>query len=333
MVIGKSTKKRRLVCRIPQDDGTFREITRGPGRILNISTAGFDVDHSLLGAMYKQGMRAGRDLSLSPRTLFDWQEARPGLDYSKPEDRRIAVQDASAAAGILWDVETRVREWDKPEVEHHEWIRYYGNAWVPVPADSWLKDHPAAWGKCQGTWTLLGDELTVLAVDMSLTRDSTAVDEVVLLGDGRIAVTATIWHPDGGQIDHLEVYNYLKGRARELGRRFRGVVYDPRFFELPARMLEDEEGLEVIQFDQTPTLMAPAVGETFTAIIDQMIVHDGDPDFTAQVLAAAKRVQERGFTLSKGRSKRRIDATVAMCMGVWVLKNVKPKVNWANTVW
>ena len=51
MVIGKSTAKRRLVCRLP--DG--REVTRGPGRILNISTAGFDVEHSLLGARYLLG--------------------------------------------------------------------------------------------------------------------------------------------------------------------------------------------------------------------------------------------------------------------------------------
>src|SRR5487761_1087816 len=78
MVIGKSTKKRRLICRLP--DGS--EVTRGPGRILNISTAGFDVDHSLLGAMYKHGKRAERDPALAPRLLFDWREARPGLDFA-----------------------------------------------------------------------------------------------------------------------------------------------------------------------------------------------------------------------------------------------------------
>ena len=89
----------------------------------------------MLGAMYKHGKAAERDPSIAPRLLFDWREARPGLDYSKPEDRRVAVQDASAAAGILWDVEARVREYDKPQVESHEWIRYYANSWVPVPAD------------------------------------------------------------------------------------------------------------------------------------------------------------------------------------------------------
>jgi hypothetical protein len=328
MVIGKSTKKRRMICRFP--DG--REITRGPGRILNISTAGFDVDHSLLGAMYKHGKRAQRDPELAPRLLFDWREARPGLDFSQPEDRRIAVQDASAAAGVLWDVEARVREYDKPEVESHEWIRYYANAWVDLPADSWLQDHPAAWGKCQGEWTLSGDEPAVLAIDMALKRDSVSVRELTLLHDERIATTNRTWYPADGKIDHLDVWQHIRDRADALGPRFRGLVYDPRFFELPARMLE-EEGLLVIEFSQSPQQMAPACGLAFDKIIHQQIVHTGDPDETRQVLAAVKRQQERGFTLSKGRSRIHIDAAITLCMGVDALARLTKKIDIMNTIW
>ena len=329
MVIGKSTKKRRLICRMP--DG--REVTRGPGRILNISTAGFDVDHSLLGAMYKHGKRAERDRGLAPRLLFDWQEARPGLDFSKPEDRRIAVQDASAAAGILWDVEARVREYDKPQVESHEWTRYYANAWVGVPADSWLKKHPAAWGKCEGTWELAGDEPAVLAVDMALNRDSVSVRELTRLHDGRVATTNRTWYPDGGKIDHLEVWQYIQDTATALGPRYRGLVYDPRFFELPARLLE-EEGFLVIEFSQGPASMAPACGLAFDMIIGQQIVHTGDLDETRQVLAAVRRqIDTGGFTLSKGRSRIHIDAAITLCMGVDALARLAKPVVWANTVW
>ena len=35
-----------------------------------------------------------------------------------------------------------------------------------------------------------------------------------------------------------------------------------------------------------------------------------------------KREQDRGFTLSKGKSKRPIDGAVSMCMGLWVLHEV-----------
>jgi phage terminase large subunit-like protein len=333
MVIGKSTKKRSLVCRLP--DGS--EIQRGPGRILNISTAGFDVDHSLLGAMYKHGKAAERDPSIAPRLLFDWREARPGLDYSKPEDRRIAVQDASAAAGILWDVEARVREYDKPQVESHEWIRYYANSWVPVPADSWLAKHPAAWGKCAGTWELAGDEPTVLAIDLSLSRDSTAVVEVVQLHDGRLAVTAKIWLPAGGRVPHKDVSGYVLRRIAELGDRFRGVVYDPALMQQIAEDIEDA-GVVPIEFSQEPSFMAPACAATFDAIVGSedappRIVHDNDADFTRQVLGAARRQTEKGFTLSKGKSRGKIDAAVGMCMGVQATAILPPKVDPLQTMW
>lgn len=328
MVIGKSTKKRRLVCRLP--DG--REVKRGPGRILNISTAGFDVDHSFLGVMYKHAKKVERNQSLEPRLLVDIHEAPDGLDYDDPDDRRRAVIAASDAAGVLWDVEARVREYTKPKVEKHEWIRYYANRWVEVPADSWLKDHPAAWGKCEGTWEITGDELTVLAVDMSLRHDSTAVVECAKLADGRVGVTAKIWAPAQGIVDHLEVFDYIRERGLELGKRLVGVVYDPRFFEVPARMLEKSK-LDVIQFDQTTNLMAPACGMTFEAIVKTLIVQDGNPDLGAMVKAAVKRPGERGFTLAKGKSKRPIDGAVAMCMGYSTVMGAKPKTNWANTVW
>ena len=327
MVIGKSTSKRRLICRIPQPDGSVREVTRGPGRKLGLSTAGVDVDHSMLGAMYKQG-------ATTPKLLFDWQEAPDGLDYDTPEDRRRAVIAASAAAGILWDVEGRVREYDKPEVARHEWIRYYANRWVDVAADSWLSEHPAAWGKCQGTWDLAGGEPTVIAIDLSLSRDSTAVVECTQLADGRIAATAKIWWPKPGVlVPHKDVSSHVLTRITDLGERFRGIVYDPALMQQIAEDIEDA-GVEPIEFSQAPSFMAPACAATFDAIVGGRLVHDGDADFGTQVKSAAKRPHEnRQFTLSKGKSKGKIDAAVALCMGVQGLALIPPKKKWSSTVW
>lgn len=302
-VIGKSTKKRRT--------------PRGPGRILNLSTAGFDRDHSLLGAMYKIGQRAERKPDLAPRFLFDWREAPDGLDYKRRDHRERAVRAASGAADVLWSVTDRVNDWGKPSMPPHEWIRYYANKWVDVADDSWLKEHPAAWPDCRGEWVSDESNPFVVAVDMALKRDSVAVSRVEGLPDGRFAVASRIWSPEGGrQIDHLDVFNHVRSLAR--GSGFRGVVYDPRFFELPGRMLEDE-GILVIQFDQSPQRMAPACGLAFDLIVGRKVVHDGDPELAAHVTAAVKREQERGFTLSKGKSKRPIDAAITVCMGLWIL--------------
>jgi phage terminase large subunit-like protein len=292
---------------------------RSTGREINLSTAGFDIDHSLLGDMYKHGKRVQRDPGLDPEFLFDWQEAPDGLDYTNPTDREVAVRAASKAAGVLWDVADRVRRYDAPGVQKHEWIRYYANRWVDVAEDSWLKDHPAAWGECEGDWVSSPDNPFVVSVDMALKRDSVAVVRVEQLPDGRFAVTAKIWQPDSGPIDHLDVFNYVRLLAH--GPGFRGVVYDPRFFELPGRLLEDQ-GILAIQFDQAPVRMSPACGLSFDLVVGKKLVHDGDPDFGAHVKAAVKREQDRGFTLSKGKSKRQIDAAVAMCMGLWILHEV-----------
>jgi phage terminase large subunit-like protein len=317
-VVSKSTRKRRT--------------RRGSGRVLNLSTAGFDVDHSLLGAMYKLGKRALRDRSLAPRFLFDWQEAPEGLDYRDPEQRALAVRAASAAADVLWSVADRVADWTKPNMPNHEWIRYYANRWVDVADESWLKDHPAAWPDCRGTWESSEANPFVLAVDMALKRDSVAVDRLERLPDGRTAVTARIWRAEhhDGRIPHADVWRYVRRLA--VGAGFRGVVYDPRYFQLPAEQLEDE-GVEVIEFDQQPARMAPACGHAFELIVNRLIVHDGDPELSADVLAAVKREQERGFTLSKGKSRRHIDGAVSLCMGVWVLEQVaevaaEPTVAW-----
>lgn len=304
-VVEKSTRKRRT--------------SRGSGRTISLSTAGFDKDHSFLGALYKMGKRAERDPRVAPRFLMDWREAPDGLDFKLAAHREKAVIAASGAAGVLWNVKDRVNDWGKPAFPPHEWIRYYANKWVDVSEESWLKDHPQAWMACKGEWESDQANEFVITIDMALKHDSVAVSRLEKLPDGRIAVTSRIWEAMGGRIDHLDVFNHVRKIA--VGPGFRGVAYDPRFFEVPGRQLEDE-GILVIQFDQTPQRMAPACGLTFQMIIDGKIVHNGDEQQTAHVNAAVKREQERGFTLSKGKSKRHIDFAITLCMGVWLLHQV-----------
>lgn len=329
-VVSMGASKRTLTYRMP--DG--REFKRGPGRVIDLSTAGFDVDHSMLGAMYKQARREQQQRQAT-RFLFDWREAPDGLDYDDPAQRAIACRAASGAADVIWSVAARVAEWDDDDMPKHEWIRYYANRWVDVAEESWLSDHPGAWAACQGSWDLAGDEPAVLAIDMALKRDSVAVVEVRALPDDRFAVTSRIWYPADGAIPHLAVFEWIRDRALELGAAFRGLVYDPRYFQLPAEQLEADHNLLVIQFDQSPTRMAPACGAAFDRILAGTIVHNGDVELAMQVKSAVKRQWERGFTLYKGKSRRHIDACVAMCMGVWALAELlhDPEPSVLDQIW
>jgi phage terminase large subunit-like protein len=307
-VVGKSTRKRRTAA--------------GSGRKLGLSTAGFDIDHSFLGSMYKRGKKAQKNPKLAPRFLFRWFEAPDGLKYERKADRIKAVKAASPGAGSMWSITDRVNDWGKADMPPHEWIRYYANRWVDVASESWLKDHPGAWGECEGTWTSRPTNPFVLAIDMALNRDSVAVNRIEELPDGRYAVTAKVWKPKSKTepIDHQAVWAYIVDQAK--GEGFRGVVYDPRFFELPARLLE-ERGILAVQFDQHPARMAPACGYAYDAILGQRVVHDGDIELGTSVKAAVKMPQERGgFTLKKSKSKRPIDACIAFVMGLYVLAEV-----------
>ena len=301
-VIGKSTNKRMT--------------PHGSGRILNISTAGFDVDHSLLGAMYKHAKRVLNNPDQDPRFLADIHEAPDGLDYDNPEHRAIAVRAASNGAGVMWHVADRVAAWTDPGMQAHEWIRYYANRWVDVAEESWLSEHPMAWSNCKGDNTIPRGAEVKVAVDMALKRDSVAVLVGWVREDTKVAVQCKIWRPSGGQkIDHLDVVNWIR---QDLSRRYTltEITYDPRFFEVPARLLEDE-GFNMVEFPQSVERMTPACGEALVAILNGDVVHDGDPDFTSHVTSAVTRQNERGFSLSKGKSKRQIDAAIALVILLW----------------
>ena len=51
-------------------------------------------------------------------------------------------------------------------------------------------------------------------------------------------------------------------------------------------------------------------------IVSGKLVHDGSPAFTDQVLSAAQRMTDNGWRLSKGKSRRKIDACIAMIMAL-----------------
>src|SRR5207249_2564192 len=102
---------------------------------------------------------------------------------------------------------------------------------------------------------------------------------------------------------------------RSASRRYKleSCAFDPRFFDLPARQLIDER-VRMIEFPQSLERLTPAVSGTHEAIRKREISHDGTREFAEQILNAVPRFNESGFTLSKGKSRGRIDAAVALCM-------------------
>ena len=184
----------------------------------------------------------------------------------------------------------------------HHWLRFVCDRPAPQGFTSWLGTEAAAvWESMTSPYALVEGAPTWVGVDMARTRDTSAVVSIQQRPDGKYHAFCRIWTPrPDAPIDATDVMEYLRGLDR--GYDLRAVSYDPRSFDVPASFLEDE-GLPMIEIPQSIERMTPAVGDTFAAIRSGRITHDGMDAFTTQVLNAVPRFNERGFTLSKPKSR------------------------------
>lgn len=236
-------------------------------------------------------------------------------------DRRAVVDGLRAAYdpqsltenGGWVDVERIADECADPGVRPQDARRFYFNIPDEANDDSWVERE--VWEAGADASVVIPDGAEVFCgVDVALYRDNTAV-AVVWPSDGKFVVQAKTWDPkETGEVDVTDVMAYI----RDLSFRFklREVVFDPRFFDVPAKMLE-ADGVPMVELPQTSTFMVPACGFAYEQIRSGNVVHDGDPTLTAHVLAAAQRPGESGWTLSKNRSKHVIDACIAMVMAMY----------------
>ena len=273
-------------------------------QIVAITTAGFDMS-SICGLLYGYGQKVCRGEIDDETFGFWWWEAAEGCDLA---DRGAWLEaNPNLAEGLLdpEDMELAVRQTSEVSVR-----RYRLNQWVRTAADSWLPQ--GAWELCRGDSNLVDGAPTWIGVDMALKRDTTAAVAVQHV-DGKIHTQAKIWLPDGGVMDVAAVESHLL----EMSQRYdvQEVAYDPAFFQRSAEALS-EQGMPMVEFPQSPQRMIPACGHLYEMIVNQRLVHDGSPVFSDQVLSAAQRVKDNGWTLSKGKSKRKIDAVIALAMAV-----------------
>ena len=189
--------------------------------------------------------------------------------------------------------------------------------------ECWLGDDgKKVWDQLEDPYEMVEGAPTWVGVDVALKHDSTAVVWVQQRDDGRWHVGSKIWNPtEDGRLDVSDVMQTI----RDLGARFdvREVSFDPRFFDLPAQMLLDE-GYPLVEIPQSLQRMTPAVGATFEAIKRGELSHDADAALTAHVLNAIPKMNETGFTLSKGKSRGKIDGAVALCIA-YHRANSKPE--------
>lgn len=276
--------------------------------VVGIGTPGFDKSNALWHL--RRRILEGRDV--------------PGFrytEYAAPEgcavDDEAAWEEANPALRSGYMEVAALRTAVELSPESH--FRIFRLGQYVDGVEGWLgPDGRKVWEALGSPWPFVPGADTWVGVDVALVRDSTAVVALQERPDGRLQVTAKIWQPTPGEpVDVTDVMQHL--RRLDKAFRLRQVGYDPRFFDVPAKMLSDE-GLPMIEFPQSVERMTAAIGGLYEAVKRGEIAHDGDLEFTGQILNAVARYNERGFTLAKAKSRGRIDAAVALAIAHWLAK-------------
>jgi phage terminase large subunit-like protein len=71
-----------------------------------------------------------------------------------------------------------------------------------------------------------------------------------------------------------------------------------------------------VEFPQSTARMVPACGTLYEMIVNGTLAINADPMFIDQMLSPAQRQTDTGWRLSKGKSKRKIDAAIATALAV-----------------
>jgi phage terminase large subunit-like protein len=188
------------------------------------------------------------------------------------------------------------------------------NVWIPAEK----------WAACEEPGYEIPDgEDIYVAVDASISHDSTAIAWCARAGDDRVGGMAHVWSAragspahefvDGGRIRFKPVESFI---AEVLNSRWRvvEVVYDPRFFEQSAQELSDL-GFLVAAMNQQGVVMRGAEQKFHDAVTETppRFVHGGDPVVSAHVAATVAEKTDV-WKIRKAKNTAVIDATVAMVM-------------------
>lgn len=286
----------------------YDQMTLGSGaRIepmtISITTAGFDPD-SLAGRLYHYGKQCASGEVDDPSFGFWWWEAMADCDINDKRQWRIA--NPNVAEGLLSEEDLEAATKQSSESAFRRWRL---NQWVRAQ-ESWL---PAgAWDRCKGEIELDADLPMWVGIDMALKHDSIAVVLAQPQSTG-VVLRSKIWQPTEESVNISEIEAYLRNLHEHYN--VQEFAYDPAYFQRSAEALLDD-GLPMLEFPQSAQRMVPACGHAYEMIVNQKVIHDGSPTFSDQVLSAAQRITDNGWRLSKNKSRRKIDACIAMVIAI-----------------
>jgi phage terminase large subunit-like protein len=279
--------------------------------LIAITTAGVKTDttgqDSIAYNLYQYGQKVARGEVDDPTFFMAWWEAPTEADHRKPETWSVAnlgFGDICSAE----DFESAVRR--TPEAEFRT---KRCNQWVSSQV-SWLPT--GAWEACAGETTVEGKDY-ILGLDGSFSGDATVVTYTTIEEIPQVGIVGA-WekdpqiHDDTWRVDVLEVEETIRRFVRD-NPGVKEIACDPYRWTRTMQLLA-EEGYPIVEYPSTNARrMVPASAKFYDAVVDQKLIHDGNPLLARHISNAVVKIDNLGPRIVKENraSQRRIDAAVA----------------------
>ena len=283
--------------------------------MIAITTAGVKTDpsgqDSVAYTNYNYGKRIISGEIDDPSFFMAWWEAPEEADHRKRETWIVAnpgFDDICAAS----DFESAVLR--TPEAEFrtkrcNQWVSSQ-SAWLPT----------GSWDKLKQDFEISPEEDYVLGFDGSYANDSTALCAVTIPKGEELPKVklVKVWEKDFERDDDSwrvsieEVKQTILDYVQEYPQ-VREIVCDPYRWAVMMQELEDF-GLPIVEFKTNLlNLMIPATQTAYEAIMEERLVHDGNPILTRHLDNCVVKNDNRGQRVTKesSTSKKKIDAAVA----------------------
>lgn len=296
-----------------------------------ITTAGADKAESRCGELYDRGRAIESGRIQDDSFYFRWWEAPPEYDYKDPEGWKIANPNWGVTISesfLQAELAGLTGEVGRGALTRADFERLYLNRWVSYDKTPFVTREQLE--TCRVAEFELKDRVpTVVGVDLSETRDSTAV----VIGQFRSDKERPCEHEDGNpclfircftwerplgamdrpQEDWRVPQNEIKERIRQVNKTctVAANIFDPWHSRL---MREDlaGEGLPVEEIWQTGARRSGASAELYDLIV-QGRIHWCDQVFRDHCLNATTRIagKDGGFYLAKVKAGKAMDCAMA----------------------
>lgn len=287
--------------------------------LVAITTAGVKADNtgkdSIAYELKQYGEKISRGEEVDPTFFMAWWESDG--DFRSPETwakSNPGFNDLNARS----DFESAVRRTPEAQFRTKRCNQFVSSR------DSWLPD--GLWEARESEIDIKPEDDIILGFDGSFNNDATVIVGATIPKDKEPVKVFLVgaWekdlniHDENWRVDIGEVENTIV-RFCQKHPNVKEIACDPFRWERSMEILETDYGLPIVKWPSTSAKrMVPACAKFYDAVVDENLIHDGNPILARHLSNAVMKTDNLGPRIVKEarNSPRKIDAAVAAVIAV-----------------